>query len=272
MDAVHQVAQVSYDWWDLVPAIVGGIIGALAGGIPAWLLARRESNENLRRDKEQRVEQELAAAFRIFTKLSIMVNDLASTLIQIEEMLLRPVDPNDEAPTQRRISAFAGAASEPELPFAPEELQILLAADEADYLMQLDLFARRYAGNLRALHTYGELKSKLHDLMAESEQVKFGPGNTILTKIDDKNAPKLRIQARTLESLIVPLIDAIRNDTVLGVRLALQYGPKMKAYFGNRRVPFFDFSDLKKVLPSLPIEEIDPPTSKVESAETTSNA
>lgn len=63
------------------------------------------------------------------------------------------------------------------------------------------------------------------------------------------------MQARTLESVIVPLIDGLRHDTVFGVKLAQEYGPKMKEYFGNRRIPFFDFSDLRSALPHLAIEE-----------------
>jgi hypothetical protein len=247
--ATHQLAQSAYEWWDLVPAIIGGVIGALAGGIPAWLLARRQSNETLRRDREQRTETELAAAFRIFTKLSLMVNDLASTLIQIEASLARPADPHDESPTQRRVPAMAGAPSDTDLAFTAEDLYVLIAAREEDYLADLDLFGRRYSANVRALYTYGGLKSKLHDLIAESEQIEFGPGDQIFTRIDAPNAAKLRMQARTLESVIVPLVEAMKNDLILGVRLAQQYGPKMKAYFGKRTVPFFDFTDLKETLP-----------------------
>jgi hypothetical protein len=251
MGAANQIAYSAYEWWDLIPAIVGGIIGALAGGIPAWLLARRGSKENLARDKEQRTEKELASAFRVFTKLSMIINDLTSTLLQIEEMLLRPVDPDDESPTQRRVSAFAGAESEPTLMFTADDLYVLIAAGEVDYLTDLDLLGRRYAANLRTMHTYAQLKSKLHDLIGESEIIEFGPGDRIFTRIDAKNAAKLRMQARALESVIVPLIDGMRRDTQLGIKLAQQYGPKMKAYFGTRKVPFFDLTELKALFPSL---------------------
>lgn len=201
-----EIVQDSYDWWQLVPAVVGGVIGALAGGIPAWLLARRSSKESLSRDREIRKEAQLAAAFRIFTKLSMMVNDLASTLMQIEEMLKRPVDPYDESPTQRRVSAFAGASSEAER-FSADELAILVAANETDYLTELDLFGRRYQAFLRTLGTYGQLKSKLHDLLSQSEDLQFGPGDTLRSRTTMKNAQILRMQSRTLESVAVPMID-----------------------------------------------------------------
>ena len=188
-----------------------------------------------------------------------MVNELASTLLQVEEMLTRSVDPNDESPTQRRVSAFAGAAAEPELTFTAEDLFVLVAAGEADYLTQLDLFGRRYAADIRTMHVYSTLKAKLHEVLAEAEDIKFGPDDTVLTRIDAKNAAKLRMQARTLESVIVPLIEALRNDVVLGVYLAEQYGPVMKKYFGDRRVPFFELSEIRKLLPQLPFKVVAPP-------------
>lgn len=185
LELLHAACSTS----DLVPAVVGGVIGALAGGIPAWLLARRSSNESLRRDQESRTEAQLAAAFRIYTKLSMMVNDLASTLIQIEEMLKRPVDPRDESPTQRKVSAFAGSSVDSE-PFTAEELAVLVAANETDYLTDLELFGRRYSAFLRTLNTYGELKSKLHGSISESEDITFGPKDTLQTKTTAKKCRK----------------------------------------------------------------------------------
>jgi hypothetical protein len=252
------------EWWDLVPAIVGGVIGALAGGLPAWFLANKASKEAFARDKETRLQQELAAGFKIFSKLSVMVNDLASTLMQIEEMLERPFDPNDESPTQRRISAFAGANPEPELQFTADDLYVLVAAKETDYLTELDLFGRRYAANVRSLHTYGLLKAKLHDTIASSEDVLFLPGDAIATPAQGPGAVRLRLQARTLESLIVALIENFRKDTALGVRLAKQFYPKMKGYFKDQAVPGFEFTELPSSVQQLLKEDEPSETSSQE--------
>lgn len=129
------LGQSAYDRWDLVPAIVGGIIGALAGGLPAWLLAKRASNETLARDRLAREDSDFASVFRIHTKLGAMVNDLAATTLQVREMLERPFDPRDESPTQRRVSAFAGKQARRDLTFAPEELAVLVSAEKLTILL-----------------------------------------------------------------------------------------------------------------------------------------
>lgn len=72
------VGGLPYEWWDLVPAVVGGIIGALAGGIPAWLLAKRQSDETLRRDQEQRTQNHKALAFSAAVKLLHIINSTIS--------------------------------------------------------------------------------------------------------------------------------------------------------------------------------------------------
>src|SRR3990170_1535127 len=233
------VGGTGYDWWDLVPAIVGGVIGALAGGIPAWLLATRGSKETLARDRLAREDADFAAVFRIHTKLGAMVNDLVTTVLQIREMLERPFDPRDESPTQRRVSAFAGKQARRDLTFAPEELSVLVSAEKADFLTELDLFSRRYLANMVALEKYGEMKEALQDALCDCDDIQFGPNDVIMTSSQGSNANKIRLKARTLESVIVPLIEMMERDARHGVDLAEQFADKVKPHFPNRKVPGF---------------------------------
>jgi hypothetical protein len=64
--------------WELISAVIGGVIGALTGGIPSWALAKRQSNETLRRDREQRVEVQKALAFSTAVKLLHIINSTIS--------------------------------------------------------------------------------------------------------------------------------------------------------------------------------------------------
>ena len=235
------VGQTPYDWWDLVPAIVGGIIGALAGGIPAWLLARRASREALERDRLNREEVELVQVFRVHTKLGIMVNDLTSTLLQIREMLARSYDPRDESPTQRRISAFAGKNFKTEAAFAPDELAIFMSAARPEYLTELDLFSRRYFADMEILDTYGRLKAELHDLVSDSDELRFGEGDRVSTSTVGRLANKLRMKARTLESIIVPCIAMMERDARNGINLAEKFDTVLKPHFPHRKIPGFEF-------------------------------
>lgn len=179
----------------------------------------------------------------------MMVNDLSGTLIQLREMLKRPFDPNDKCPTQRRVSAFAGRHYRPEASFTPDDLAIFVAAEEFNYLTELDLFGRRYMADMDALDTYGTLKAELHDLLSDSEDIQFGPGDVVMTRPDGRNANKLRMKARTLESLIVPLIRMMERDLHDGLRLACDFDVKLKPLFPGRKVPGFFFEDLRNELP-----------------------
>jgi len=82
------------EYWDLVPAVVGGVIGALAGGIPAWLLAKRQSDETLRRDREQRVENQKTLAFSVVVKLLHVINSTISLSNHVKSCLALRNDPD----------------------------------------------------------------------------------------------------------------------------------------------------------------------------------
>ncbi|MBL8656932.1 MAG: hypothetical protein JNJ92_06170 [Altererythrobacter sp.] len=246
--------QSAYDWWELIPAIVGGIIGAFAGGIPAWLLARRASKETLLRDRLSREEAELAKVYSAHTKLGVMVNDLVTTVLLVRDMMTRPVDPRDESPTQRRVSAVAGKQLRPELLFSPDDLAIFIAANQPDYLSELDLFSRRYAADMNVLETYGVLKAELHNLISDCPEIRFGRGDAVSTPSTGPTANKLRMKARTLESVIVPLIEMMERDARHGMELAKRFDTVLKGHFPNRKVPGFQFErDIEAAFSAPPI-------------------
>lgn len=250
------IGQSNYEWWDLVPSVVGGVLGALAGGIPAWVIAKRASKETLARDRLSRLETELATVFRVHTKLSMMINDLSSTLIQIREMLNRPFDPTDESPIQRRVSAFAGKQLQDNAAFTADELSVFVAANQLDYLTELDLFGRRYTADMISLDKYGQLKTEIHHLISESDDIEFGPDDVVVTKSSGAGSTKLRMKARTAESIIAPLIQMMEGDIKMGVKIASSFATNLKYYFPNCKVPGFDLTMLAQLLPDL-AEEIE---------------
>lgn len=243
------IGSATYDWWDLVPAIVGGVIGALAGGIPAWLLARRASKETAEREQISREEQQIALLFRLHAKLGIILNDLSSTLLQIREMLDRPLPSGHPAPNQGKISAFAGKHSDPDVTFKPDELSVLLAYDEADFLTDLDLLGRRYAAILSSLETYSQLKSELHSFLGNQENVSFGDDYTFSTPLKGASASNALTKMATLESLITTLIARIEGDLGTTVELVERWTPTLKPHFPNRKIPGFELSEFYKLFP-----------------------
>ena len=73
--------------WDLVPAAVGGVIGALAGGVPAYALARLASKEAKRKDDETRLAADIALLYSAAQRLIDIANGLYTVCLQFNEQL-----------------------------------------------------------------------------------------------------------------------------------------------------------------------------------------
>ena len=96
--SIAQVCQQLIESSDMASAIVGGLIGALAGGLPAWVLAKRQSNEVLRRDREQRVENQKTLAFAVCVKLLHIINSTISLSNHVKSCLALRDDPANATP------------------------------------------------------------------------------------------------------------------------------------------------------------------------------
>ena len=237
-------------WLDLVAPTAGVIIGALISGIVAFRVAKWQAVNTERKENERREEEERAAAFKLFAKLSMILNGLISLVMQIDEMQTREVAPDDPAPNQRKISAFANISLDDAPLFSSDELYLLVKMKETDFLTDLDLLARRYRSFIGGLLTYGERKKVLHELMS-AEPMVFGSDATVYTPKDSPNAQKLHLEAMTLETVISPLVETAQQDAKLAVKIAQQFGPKMKGYFGEGQVPAFNLGNLDELKPEL---------------------
>ena len=138
------IIQTAISWWDIVPAVVGGIIGALAGGIPAYFLSKSASKEMSVRDENAREAVDRLAMLRLYLTLSHVGNDVLSARKQIDNMVMRPVGEDEQFPTQRRLSAFAGMQNVATNPFSDLDLSPLASAGGIELINQLDLLGRCY--------------------------------------------------------------------------------------------------------------------------------
>ena len=120
-------------YWDLVPAAVGGIIGALAGGIPAWLLAKRQSDETLRRDTEQRTENQKALAFAAAIKLIQIINSIVSLRNHVRSCFALLDDPaHAHMEPWQVLVPMIGHTDEGSIRFTAEEMGVLAAVSTAE--------------------------------------------------------------------------------------------------------------------------------------------
>lgn len=160
------VAPKIVEYWDLVPAIVGGVIGALAGGIPAWLLAKRQSDEMLRRDREQRIENQKALAFSVSVKLMHISNCTVSLYGHVKSRLalLNHPDCAHMEPWEVLLPMIVHT-DEGSNRFTAEELGVFVAANEVDFVNKIILLAMRHSTSLAIFKKYCDLRNDFLAIM-----------------------------------------------------------------------------------------------------------
>lgn len=154
----HQLIESS----DMTSAIVGGLIGALAGGIPAWALAKRQSNETLHRDREQRVENQKALAFSVAVKLLHIINSTVSLSNHVKACLERRNQPGLEhmETWQILVPMIGHTDDEASIRFTAEEMAVFAAAKEYEFMQDMMLLAMRYSSSLSTFKEYCVMRNE----------------------------------------------------------------------------------------------------------------
>jgi hypothetical protein len=235
------IVQTAINWWDLVPAVVGGILGALAGGIPAYFLSKSASREISARDKVARESIERLAMLRLYLALSQVGNDVLSARQQIDEMAMRPVSEDDKFPSQRRLSAFSGMQSVVANPFLDLDLSPLASQNGIELINQLDLLGRCYIAQVAILNDFRIHKERLFELYEQSEDAQIGGPETITFKLNHQQfATKLKIRESTAETVANGAIEVIRRNSRLVYRAIKTYNAAASSFLVNLHLPLID--------------------------------
>ncbi|MGP1352551.1 MAG: hypothetical protein ACTS1Z_04450 [Parasphingopyxis sp.] len=200
------------NWWDLVPAAIGAIVGAFAGGVPAYLIAKRQSNETLKRDAEERLRHDKINANRVFSKLLQMSNELLDLRRMIEDMLERPVDPEDRFPNQRRVSVIVGTEITP-VEFDAAELQIFVSERHVELINEIDLLRRRRNALFVQLNEFRERKIAHSQLIATSQELVVDDSGSTVARVTKADHARMQFEEAQIEALITPLIAMVREES-----------------------------------------------------------
>jgi hypothetical protein len=225
-------ATPSDNWWDLVPALGGAIIGALAGGIPAWLIARRQSAETLRRDQEQRTEEQKAAAFRSSVKIVEIVNSTISLWAHVYgciKLLDRP-DLKEMEPWQA-LMPQVGFSDESSIRFDADEMAVFAAANEADFVNDALLLARRHSSSHATFQEYMRQRAAFMAVAPKPE--KFEEGGLGTAYLTTEQVLEMKPFTIPLNDLAMGLLEGLERDVKLAKSVALAYGPIVQRHFSN---------------------------------------
>ncbi len=209
--------------------MIGGLIGALAGGIPAWLLARRESNVNLKRDKEERERQQKSLVFAVHVKLVTVINSTITNWEHVQRSLAKLELPETAHMEPWQIlQPLSGETNESEIRFLPEELAIFLEAGANDLMHDMMLIAQRHSVSVDALRTYRVDRERLIERAPIPDEMDGTLGKGMITKEEMR---KLSPQSLALNDLVRQIRFGLKMDVELCRTVAAAIGPTVKTYF-----------------------------------------
>jgi hypothetical protein len=233
-----ETAQSGPDIWDAVVALGSAIVGAAAGAIPAFILAKRGSKEVLERDRTARLEAAKTVGMRVHVKLGTIVNSILTLQKQLNAAIANPPQPGAEY--WQMVEPVVGFAGEEGITFEAEEVAIFIAAGKLDYAEALLLLARRHAVHAEVMREYAARRDQLRKDMPTPAAVDGRTGTTALTREDFL---RLRPQMVSLNSLIEQLLGHLDEDSVLAINLAQDFGTILRAHFKDPRYPAFVIPD-----------------------------
>ena len=206
----------SFPLWDLVPAAVGAIIGALAAAIPAWLLAKHQSDQALRRDREQRVERQKALAFAALVKLQHITNSVISLSNHLKSCLEIRCNPEfSHMEPWQVLVPMSGFTDEGSIRFTSEEAAVFAAAGEVDFMQDMMLLALRHSASLAIFQEYCIKRDEFHKIGPKPDAFEGEIGSVLLTEAQVISYKPYTIP---LNQRVVGLDDGLAEDVRLAVR------------------------------------------------------
>lgn len=200
-----QFVNYAIDVSDLVTAIIGGVIGALAAGVPSFLIARMQARELLRRDAEAKTREERALALTTAIKFIQITNYSLLGLRNHVEACFVATEREKMEPWQRLIP-MVGHSDEAAIRFNDSEITLLARARHAGLMQDLLLLANRHSSSIVAWQDYCRRREDIADRAPKPTSFEGKRGSVVLTAE----------QVSTLKIYTIPL-----NNLALAMRAHL---------------------------------------------------
>lgn len=236
---VAAICQQLIETSDIASAIVGGLIGALAGGIPAWALAKRQSNEVLRRDREQCIENQKALAFAVVVKLLHIINSTVSLSNHVKSCLALRDDPaRAHMEPWQVLVPMIGHTDEGSIRFTADEMGVFAAAKDYDFMQEMMLLAVRHSSSLATFQEYCAKRDEFRAIGPKPTDFDGQIGGGWLTPEEDI---KLKPYTIPMNNIVVGLDAGLDEDVRLARTVAEKFGPVTARYFDVKQFATLTF-------------------------------
>lgn len=213
----------------MTSAIVGGLIGALAGGIPAWALAKRQSNETLRQNKEQRVDNQKALAFSTTVKLLHIINSTISLSNHVKSCMALRDDPDHALMEPWQVLVpMVGHTDEGSIRFTSEEMAVFAAANESDFMQDMMLLSVRHSSTLASFQEYCVMRNEFRKIGPKPADFDGQIGGGWLTQEEIVSFKPYTIP---MNNLVVGLDAGLDEDVRLARDISGRFGAVTAKYF-----------------------------------------
>lgn len=226
---------ISSEFW---AAITGALVGAVASAVPSWLLARSAKEITLTRDLKDRKRVDHLAGTRLFLTLSKVGNDILSTRLQVENMLVsRPIMRDEESPHQRRLSVLSGKSQEPKNPFDDCDLAILANKEGIDLLNALEHLGRCYQTQIAIFADYCKAKESAFELYEQAESHEVIENGITKYQMEGRLARSVKVREAKAEVLALGCIESARENSKLVVKASKFYDQLVQGSLSELNLP-----------------------------------
>jgi hypothetical protein len=230
---IAQICQKLIESSEMTSAIVGGLIGALAGGIPAWLLAKRQSNETLRQDREQRVDNQKALAFSVVVKLLHVIDSTISLSNHVKSCMALRNDPaRGHMEPWQVLVPMIGHTDEGSIRFTSEEMAVFAAANEYDFMQDMMLLAVRHSSSLATFKEYCVMRNEFREIGPRPADFDGQIGGGWLTP---EQVDSFKPYTIPMNNIVVGLDAGLDEDVRLARTVVERFGPVTAKYFNVTR-------------------------------------
>ncbi|ANN59629.1 hypothetical protein A9174_24880 [Mesorhizobium loti NZP2037] len=212
----------------LISGFGGAFLGAVVGGAISWLLARQAANESRRRDGEQRLAAEKAAAVRTTLKVQQITNGTFTVAQLIRNAV---VDAQAKGLELWQVMK-PHIGSKADVKIGAEDLAPFLDTSGNSFVDSITLAALRYEVLETTLIDYSARRAKLGELLAPFTvmDMETGAGTT---QVPPDQQAMIKTRVFELKDILQQLRDFAEVDLKANLALCDQVTSYGAAKYGN---------------------------------------
>ncbi|MER9840128.1 hypothetical protein NKJ59_02560 [Mesorhizobium australicum] len=216
------------DWVALISGFGGALLGAIIGGAISWLLARQAANESRRRDLDQRLAAEKAAAVRTTLKVQQITNGTFTIAQALRAAVTEAQAKGFEL--WQAMKPHVGRTADVQI--YAEDLAPFLEARGNAFVDAITLSALRYGVLETTLTGYSARRARLGELMAPFTVIDMETGAGI-TAVPDDQIAVFHTRVFELKDILQQLQDFAEHDLQANLALCGQITSYGAAKYGN---------------------------------------